>query len=257
MKDPLDQPQGVHSRQHQSQRGDDCRRPTHLVGPEQDEELGNEVAQAGKAQCSHGKDRPEATQCGELGPEPSHATEVPRTQPFFEHAGHQEQTARAERVTHDLQDHPLQGELVPGEHAQKDEAHVADARVGDHPLEIRLGERHDGAVEDACDTQAHRYVAKVEGRLGKQRDQEAQHPVGSHLDQEAGEHHAAGGVRLRMGVREPPVQRYGGQLHGEGGKETQHDQQPGGPGERCAEQSQVVEGVVPRLPSVHEVQGHD
>ncbi len=104
-------------------------------------------------------------------------------------------------MTHDLEHNALQGELVPGEYAQKHEAHVADAGIGHHPLEVRLRKGEHSTVEDPHDTQSHGHPGEVRGGLRKERVEEAQHPVGADLDEQTGEHHAtrSGGLRVSVG----------------------------------------------------------
>ena len=46
---------------------------------------------------------------------------------------------------------PCEALLAEDEDAQGHEAHVADRRVGDEPLEVGLADGHDGAVEHADD----------------------------------------------------------------------------------------------------------
>ena len=112
---------------------------------------------------------------GSQRPEPAHA-QVPRAEPLLEHADDDEQAAGAERVADDLEDHPLQRQLVPGEHPQQDEAHVADARVGDHPLEVGLREGHQRAVEDPGHAQAHRDVAEWKDACGNSGNRKRSNP---------------------------------------------------------------------------------
>ena len=93
--------------------------------------------------------------------------------------------------------------------------------------------------------------------MREQRHHEADHPVGADLDQQAGQHQAAGGRRLGVGVGQPGVQWHRRQLDGEGGEEAQHE--PGRRRERKvrAQQLQVVEGIDAGLAAVDDVQGED
>jgi hypothetical protein len=109
---------------------------------------------------------------------------------------------------------------------EDDVAHVVDAGVGHHPLEIALRQRDEGAVQrgeggDAGDIG--RGVAEGAGRHLQRESDEAVRPE---LEQHAGQHHAArgGGLDVRRG--QPGVQREDGGLDGEGDQEG--DQGHGG-----------------------------
>ena len=54
------------------------------------------------------------------------------------------------------QDRSLQRERRAGKHADEDEPHVTDARVGDQALQIGLAEREHRAVEDTGDAEPNR-----------------------------------------------------------------------------------------------------
>ena len=86
---------------------------------------------------------------GTHGPQAAHAAHVARVDALLQRAREDEQRARADPVAEDLQDGPLQRERRSREDADQDEPHVADARVGDEPLEVGLAEGEHRAVQDA------------------------------------------------------------------------------------------------------------
>ena len=60
-------------------------------------------------------------------------------------------------------------------------------------------------------------------RVGQQRQGEAQEAVRPHLQQDAGQHHRAGGGRLGVRVGQPGVEREHRHLHGEADEEGPED----------------------------------
>ena len=71
--------------------------------------------------------------------------------------------------------------------------------------------------------------AKVEARVGEERQAEAQEAVRAHLQQHAGQDHGARGGRLDVGVGQPGVEREHRHLDGEGEGEGQEQQVLGAP----------------------------
>jgi hypothetical protein len=78
-----------------------------------------------------------------------------------------EQPTGGEAVDDHLHHHALQRQLVPGVDAEQDEAEVGDAGVRDQALQVGLGERDHGPVEDADDAERHRHGAKAADASGK------------------------------------------------------------------------------------------
>jgi len=143
---------------------------------------------------------------------------------LVEIAHHEEEGARQDAVVeHDehgaLHARGVVGHGDGGEDAGGDEAHVADARIGDELLEVLLHERDRGPVEDGDHGQARDQRHEVDGRVGEERQAEAQHAVGAHLQQHAGQDHRPCRRRLDVGVGQPRVQWEHRHLDGEGQEE--------------------------------------
>ena len=155
-------------------------------------------------------------------PEAAHAAHLARVDPLLQRAGEDEERARADAVTEDLQDGPLQRERRSRKDPDQDEPHVADARVGDEPLQIGLAEGEDGAVDHPDDAQRDGDWSKAGGGLAEQRQHETEQTVGAGLQQQAREDDAARRRRFGVRVGQPRVHRHDGQLHGERAEEAQH-----------------------------------
>ncbi len=134
---------------------------------------------------------------------------------------------------------------IHGEYAQEDETEVADAGVGNKPLEVGLHEGHHPAVEDSSHGEPHGHGRKLLCRLGEQRDHEADEAVTARLQEETRKHHASRRGSCGMSVGKPCVQGKSGQLHGKRGKEPEHEKHPGKGRELGAKELGVVEGVHP------------
>ena len=122
---------------------------------EKNEELADEVSHPRQAQGGQGKEDPDRPHARAYIPQPSHALRVARADALLQGAAQDEQGARAHAVAEHLDDGALEGHLVPGEYPEQHKSHVADTRVGDEPLDVRLGEGQEGAVENADDSDRH------------------------------------------------------------------------------------------------------
>lgn len=148
----------------------------------------------------------------------------------------------AEAVGDHLYHGALQGQFAAGVDGDHHEAHVGDAGVGHQSLDVGLGERHDGAVDDADKTQHHGVGGKFGGRLGEQRQGEAQQAVGGGLQQDPRQVHGTRGRCLAVGIRQPAVQRYQRHLDREGDEEAQHQQPLHALAHRGVQQVLIVKG---------------
>ena len=103
---------------------------------------------------------------------------------------------------------------------------MADAGVGDQPLDVALGQGDQRPVDDAA-TDSHSShgsrTAVASGSIGRLNRTKA---VGADLQQDAGQDHAAGRRGLHVGQRQPGVQRKQRHLDRESGKQCQEDQPP-------------------------------
>ncbi len=148
-----------------------------------------------------------------------------RVSPVVEYAGQEEQRAGRNPVRQHLVHRALHGNRLERENPQHHEAQVADRRVRHKFFQVRLHQRNQRTVNNADDRQ-HRYHGSCAvRRLRKQRQAEADHAVGSHLQQHARENDRAGRWRFHVRVRQPGVKREERHLDRKGheeGKEEQH-----------------------------------
>ena len=100
---------------------------------------------------------------------------------------------------------------------------VADARVRDQLLHVRLHHRHQRAVDDADHRRTARYGAKCSAAVREQREREPHQAVGAHLQQHAGQDDRAGGRRLDVRVGQPGVERKQRHLDRERERERQEE----------------------------------
>ena len=212
-----------------AERADHGKDRMHLIGAEQDQEFADEIAEPRQAERGDGEEHAPAGEARQAGPEPAKLGEIARVQPLLQGAGEDEQRAGADAVGQHLHHHALQRQRVPGIDAEQDEAEMADAAIGDQPLQIRLPKSQQRAINDGDDAEQHGDGRERHRRLREQRHREAQQPVGPGLQQHAREDDAAGGRRLGMRVGQPGMERHGGEFHGKGDEEAEHDPEFRGP----------------------------
>ena len=123
-----------------------------------------------------------------------------------------------------LENRALDPALIQREDAQRDEAHMANAREGDEALDVLLGQGHVGAVDDG-DHRNHQHGSEEELHgVGKYGERDPQKTIGAHLEEDPSEDDAPRCRGLGMGVREPSVDREHGYLDREGGQKG--DEEP-------------------------------
>ena len=108
--------------------------------------------------------------------------------------------------------------------------HMADAGIGDEAFQVGLAQGYDGAVQHADDAQDdHRQGVGLQ-LFGEHSGVDAQQAVAAHFQHHAGQHHAAGGGRVGVGIGQPGMDGPSGQFDGKGGKEQpeQHAHGQGG-----------------------------
>ena len=94
-----------------------------------------------------------------------------------------------------------------GKRTEDDEPEVGHRGIGDESLEILLHRRRNCAVDDADHRKGQPERTTPHRSLGEQVEAEAEEPVRTELQHDAGEDDRTSGGRLRMGVGEPGVQR--------------------------------------------------
>ena len=124
--------------------------------------------------------------------------------------------------------HLVQGALralrIEREHAQHDEAEMADRGIGDQLLDVGLHHGDQRPVHDADHRQRHDQRGRGQCGVGKQRQREAQEPVRAHLEQHRGQDDRPAGRRFDVGVRQPGMERK--QRHLDGEREAERGEQP-------------------------------
>ncbi len=142
-------------------------------------------------------------------------------EPLLERAREYEERPRAEPVGDDLDHGALEGEPAARKEPEEHKTHMADARIRDEALHVVLGKREERAVEYPGNAERHEGHGRG-GRLRREEgDRKTEQPVGPCLEQQAGKDDAARGRGLGVRVRQPGVERHGGELHEKGGEEPE------------------------------------
>jgi hypothetical protein len=144
---------------------------------------------------------------------------------FIDHAHDEEQRPGADPVVHHLQDPPFDPLGIEREEAQHHKSEVTHRGESHQLLDVSLRVRNSRPIQDPDHRQQRDPGGKTHGRLGEEREIEAQEAVGPHLQEHPGQNHRAGRRRLDMGVGQPGVQGPHGHLDGECGGEG--EKQPG------------------------------
>ena len=176
---------------------------------------------------------------------------------FVDDAHQQKQGAGRHPVADHLEDGALQALRVENERPEHHEAHVADARVRDQLLEVRLDHADQGAIQDGDDRQADDDRGVALRRIGQQRNGKAQEAVPAQLEEDAGQDDRPGGGGLDVGIRQPGVERPHRHLDGERQEECDEGQSLQVGGEAEASQRLVAEGEVPGGAAVRDRHGQD
>ncbi len=149
---------------------------------------------------------------------------------------------------------PLEGETAACKKPEEHKTHVADARIRDEALHVVLRKGKEGAVEHPDNAEHHEGHGQRLCLCREERDCETEQPVGACLEQEAGEDDAARGRGLRVRVRQPGVERHGGELHQEGGEEPEQQEERDRGSDVRMEQGLIVEGIDARGAAMCEIE---
>src|SRR5712692_7661028 len=222
-EDALVGPQQVAGGENHAGGGPSRPSPMDLIGAEEDEEFADEAIEHGQPQR---RERNEEKEGGELGHRRGEAAvfgNFKGVAAVVKHADEQEQCARGDAVGQHLKDGALHGNILEGEDAEHDEAEVADAGVGDEFLEVGLNESDQRAVDDADDSEGGDKRSSTMRGVGEERQAEANHAVGAHFQEHAGEDDGAGGGRFHVGVGQPGVEREQRHFNGKGQEEGEEE----------------------------------
>ena len=143
--------------------------------------------------------------------------------PFVDHADAQEQRAGDDAVVDHLEDRAFETALVERKDPQRHKSHVADARIRDEPLDIRLRQGDVRAVHDRrYRKHQHRREEDLYG-VGENRQGNSQQSVATHLQENSCQDDAPGSGRLGVRIRQPGVhgkhRHLDGERRGEGHEE--------------------------------------
>src|SRR5665647_1054654 len=222
--DALEHPQQVGGGEDDAGRGDG-RQPVRVdEEAEEAEELADEAAQAGQPGRAEDEEEEESGHDGQRPGQHRHVGDLARVRALVQVPDHEEQGAGQQAVAEHDEDGALHARGVAGhrdrrEDADRDEPHVAHARVSDELLEVLLDHRDERAVDDGDHRQHHDVGDERHGGVREEGQAEAQHAVPAHLQEHGGEDHGARRGRLNVRVGEPGVQREHRHLDGEGHEE--------------------------------------
>ena len=169
--------------------------------PSEDQELADEAVQARQADRGERRDQEEGGRDRDDGRDAAVGRDLARVAALVEDADEEEERAGREAVVDHLEDRALERHRREGADSQDDEAEVRHRGVGHEPLHVVLGIGDEGAVDDADDAEDPEPGRVVHGRLGEERQGEAQEAVHAELQQDAGEDDRAGRRAPRCGRR--------------------------------------------------------
>src|SRR5713101_3714819 len=197
--------------------------PVGLIGAKKDKEFADEAVEHGQAER---RERDKEEEGGELGHgsgETAVLGNLKGVAAVVEHADEEEERAGGDAVGKHLEDGALHGNVLEGEDAEHDEAEVADAGIGDEFFQIGLDESDQRAVDDADNGEGGDNRGGAVRSVGEERQAEANHAVGAHFQEHAGEDDGAGGGRFHVGVGQPGVEREERDLDGKSQEEGEEE----------------------------------
>src|SRR5213080_261016 len=229
---PLERPEEVARRQDDGARRDDGERRKRPPGAEQDEDLGDE---GGEPRQPHRREEGEPRHPGvdrEDRGEAAEAVDLAVMRAVVDDTHQEEEHGRDRAVVEHLEHGAVDALRREGGHAEHDVAHVADARVGDELLQIRLCHRHDRAVDDvegaeggeAPEGEAVAAPRRRERRGRQDAVVDPQDAVGAHLEEHPREDDRNRGRRLDVRVGEPGVEGESGNLDREADEEGEPEE---------------------------------
>src|SRR5438132_1031572 len=229
---PLERPEEVARRQDDGARRDDGEHRECPPGAEQDEDLGDESGEPGQP---HRREESEARHPGvdwEDRGEAAEPVDLAVMRAVVDDTHQEEEHGRDRAVVEHLEHGAVDALRREGGHAEHDVAHVADARVGDELLQIRLCHRHDRAVDDvegaeggeAPEGEAVAAPRRRERRGRQDAVVDPQDAVGAHLEEHPREDDRDRGRELDVRVGEPGVEGEGGNLDREADEEGEPEE---------------------------------
>ncbi len=215
-EDALVGPQQIACRENDAGGGPGGPVPVNLVCAKQNQKFADETIEHGQTKR---RERDKEEERGETRHRRGQAAELRHLKgvaPVVKHADEQEEPAGGDTVSEHLEDRALHGNNMEGEDAENDEAQVADARISDEFFEVWLDKSDQRAVNNADDRKDGDCGCEPARSIGEERQAEADHAVGAHFQQHAGEHDGAGGGSFDVCVGQPGVERKERNFDGEG-----------------------------------------
>ena len=159
--------------------------PVQLERAEHDRELADEAVHAGHAEARERGHQEEEVQPGHSPFETGQLAEVARAGARLDEADDQEERADDDAVVDHLDHRAVDAVVGQREDAERDEAEVADARVGDDAFEVAFRQRHQRAVDDAEHGERGEHEPVLLHLAGEERQREADEPVRAELADDA------------------------------------------------------------------------
>ena len=122
-----------------------------------------------------------------------------------------------------LQHGARQAEAVDGEQAERDQAHLREARVGDHAAQVGRAEGEQRAVDQPAGREHEDRRAEVRDRPRELREHDPQEAVRGRLRDDTAQHRRHLGRGLTVGLGQPGVEREERRLDRERGHEAEED----------------------------------
>ena len=224
VEDPLVRPEQIQRREDDANGRDDNPPTSRLERADQDEEFTHEAVQPWEANGRQHHDREEASKDRGDSLDALQLCDCTGVSTLVDHPNHQEQCTRRDAVVDVL--HHTTGDRLIGESesTEDDESKVGNGRVRNESLEVLLHRCGDCAVDDADHREGVHHRTSPHRGLWEEVDAEAQHAVGAHLQEHAGENDRTASRRLGVCIGQPRMQREQRHLHREGDHEG--DEQP-------------------------------
>ena len=224
----------------------------HFAGDEhalQNQEFADESVQRRQADRRHRHDEEDRREDGHHLRQAAVLGDLARVTALVHDPDDEEECTRRDAVIELLHDAAGNAHRIQREHAEHDQRHVADRRVGHQPLPVALRQRDERAVHDPDDREHDDHRHEMFRRVGQNRQAETKEPVGPHLQEDSGQNHGAGRRRVGVRVGQPGVEREHRDLDREAEEEREED-----PPLQVERQIQLVElGDVERVRTGHAV----
>ena len=173
VRHPLVGPEQVDGGEDDRDRREGAEPPIHGERPQDHQELADEVVEPRQADRGDDREQEGPGEPRHDDGEAAHLAEVTRVRSLVDHPDQQEQRAGRQSVVDHLQDAARHALVVNAKMPEDDEPQVRDGGVRDQAFDVRLDQRHHGAVDDPDHRQDRDGRREVLRRLGEQLEVEA------------------------------------------------------------------------------------